>query len=129
MQFMDAPSYWQYIDICQCDYCRSFRSWSQLDAQINRDTVADKRTADGASEAKMKPLPVVGYTAQKPEAVRLVNYNKQLEEKVLRVIDDIKGLSFVDPRWIAEARTDIEKGFMSMNRAIFKPERVKLDDE
>jgi hypothetical protein len=34
-----------------------------------------------------------------------------------------------DARWIAIARTHIEQGFMALNRAIFKPERVKLETD
>ena len=33
----------------------------------------------------------------------------------------------IDQRWLAIARTNIEQGFMALNRAIFRPERVELD--
>ena len=58
------------------------------------------------------------------------NDMKELEEQVLRVLDDLSLVqSDCDPRWLAIARTNIEQGFMAMNRAIFKPERVSLDDD
>ena len=79
-----------------------------------------------------KGLPVQGYRTQPQIAVDAVNQNKETEEKILRLIDDLqngqlKGEAFqADQRWLAIARTDLEKGFMALNRAIFKPERVKL---
>lgn len=81
-----------------------------------------------------KGLPVQGYRQQPQIAVDAVNRNKETEEKILRLIDDLqngqlKGESFqADGRWLAIARTDLEKGFMALNRAIFKPERVNLSD-
>lgn len=58
----------------------------------------------------------------------MANRNKLLEERVLRVLDDLKSDPDVDQRWLAAGRTDIEKGFMSVNRAVFKPARIDLQD-
>lgn len=74
-------------------------------------------------------LPVHGYRPQSTAAIDAVNYNKTMEENVLRVLDDLSRDSAVDPRWLAIGRTHIEQGFMAINRAIFKPERVNLADE
>lgn len=82
-------------------------------------------------------LPVSGYRPQQRAAVDAVNLNKELEERVLRRIDELRltdcfaGRQGGDPRWLAIARTHIEQGFMAMNRAIFKPGRVALpgDDD
>lgn len=73
-------------------------------------------------------LPVDGYRPQTDANVELVNRNKRLEERVLRVLDDLKAIPEIDQRWLAAGRTDIEKGFMAVNRAIFKPGRATLDD-
>ena len=74
-----------------------------------------------------KPLPVAGYTAQIDENVQMVNLNKRDEERILRSIDLYAMNPDVDKRWLSIAKTHIEQGFMAMNRAIFKPERVKLE--
>jgi hypothetical protein len=74
-------------------------------------------------------LPVHGYRPQGEAPVAMVNNNKLLEEHVLRVLDELKTMPFVDPRWLATGRTDIEKGFMSVNRAIFQPARVSLPSD
>lgn len=82
-------------------------------------------------------LPVPGYTTQSSDRVAIVTQNKQLEERVLRQIDRIAGrkatgpldMSEFDPRWVAIARTQIEQGFMALNRAIFQPQRAPLSEE
>lgn len=71
-------------------------------------------------------LPVAGYRAQWPQAVERVNANKEIEERVLRILDELALLPEVDKRWLQAGRTDIEKGFMSVNRAVFQPGRIRL---
>lgn len=75
-------------------------------------------------------LPVEGYVSQTQSNVDIVNQNKRLEEQVLRVLDELAlPHSAVDKRWLAIGRTSIEQGFMAVNRAIFKPSRVKLSGD
>jgi hypothetical protein len=75
-----------------------------------------------------KGLPVAGYVAQTSEAVQMVNFNKQAEERILRDIDLYGMNPDVDKRWLAIAKRHIEQGFMAMNRAIFKPQRIELPE-
>ena len=87
-----------------------------------------------AEKGDHKGLPVEGYRATQPqEAMDVVNANKRDEERVLRTIDALtKGQTpdgrpiSVDPRWVAIAKTQLEQGFMSLNRAIFQPQRIAL---
>jgi hypothetical protein len=76
-------------------------------------------------------LPVAGYQPQSPEKIDLVNQNKMTEETLLRSIEAATKSELMDPRWAAIAKTDLEKAFMSLNRAVFQPSRVRLpvDDE
>lgn len=76
-----------------------------------------------------KPLPIAGYTSQSDNAVTIVNANKQAEERVLRLLDELASTSGVDPRWLAVGRTHIEQGFMATNRAVFRPTRVRLPED
>lgn len=78
---------------------------------------------------RLSGLPVHGYQTQSEEAVAVVNSNKELEEQVLRQIDMLVQMSDVEPRWLAIARTDIEKGFMALNRAVFRPRRAVLPED
>lgn len=86
------------------------------------------------SEGEHVGLPVKGYRPQGDQYVRTVNANKIAEEKILRVIDCLsneqtpEGESLlIDQRWLAIAKTDLEKGFMALNRAIFQPTRIEGD--
>lgn len=81
-------------------------------------------------------LPVPGYTTQSSDRVAIVTQNKQLEERVLRQIDRIAGrrnstldASEFDQRWVALGRTQIELGFMALNRAVFQLQRAPLSEE
>jgi hypothetical protein len=76
-----------------------------------------------------RPLPVKGYSHQSQEAIELVNGNKEAEEALLRALDVLPEEFDVDLRWLSVARTHFEQGFMALNRAIFKPQRIKLRDE
>ena len=78
-----------------------------------------------------KVLPVSGYRQQSQEAVDAVNEFKQLEERVLRAIDRLKASTAVaeDGRWLSIGITDLEKGFMAVNRSIFKPTRITLPED
>jgi hypothetical protein len=75
-----------------------------------------------------QPMPVSGYTAQSDARVQLVNANKQLEEHILQQLDALMENPDVEPRWLAIGRTHIEQAFMAINRAVFRPQRVKLND-
>lgn len=74
-----------------------------------------------------QPIQVKGYTPQSQERLDLVNANKLIEERTLRMIDQLQKTDFADQLWLAIARTQIEQGFMALNRAIFRPTRIDLD--
>lgn len=69
---------------------------------------------------------IAGYRPQSEDNVFLVNHHKQMEELVLRQLDDLDDAGRFDRRWLAIARTQIEQGFMAMNRAVMRPERITL---
>lgn len=75
------------------------------------------------------PIPVSGYKPQSQGTIDLVNQNKEMEEMSLRVLDALKANPDVDQRWLAIGRTHLEQAWMAINRAIFKPNRVKLDGD
>ncbi len=83
--------------------------------------------------SRVKGLPVAGYRAQWPEEVERVNANKEIEERVLRMLDelaqtgdDLGGNAQVDKHWLEIGRKQIEQGFMAVNRAVFQPGRIRL---
>jgi hypothetical protein len=76
-------------------------------------------------------LPIPGYRPQSQTAVKVVTAMKQLEERILRCLDEFGTQTEIeiDKRWLAIGRTLIEQGFMAINRSIFRPERVALPDD
>ena len=82
-----------------------------------------------AHEGLRDGLPVAGYRPQSQQAIDTVNEFKDVEERLLRAIDllrdDVDGEQY-DQRWLAIARTTLEQGFMALNRAVFRPARIKL---
>ncbi|SCW95532.1 DUF7681 family protein [Ancylobacter rudongensis] len=101
---------------------------------IEKQLLAERRAqiAQLGRPIKHPGLPVAGYTAQDPAKIAAVNVNKELEERVLRQIDKLKldqeGLE-PDQCLIAIAHTHMQIAFMVLNRAIFKPERIKLPED
>jgi len=77
-------------------------------------------------------LPVRGYTSQPDWKVSHVNRMKLFEEKLLRELDAmaaaVPGGDF-DGRWLAIGRTHLEQAFMAINRSVFRPQRIDLEDD
>lgn len=67
--------------------------------------------------------------AQADALMALATVNKEIEERLLRVLDQLAGIPEIDKRWLAIGRTGIEQGFMAINRAVFKPGRLDLPAE
>lgn len=74
-------------------------------------------------------LPVPGYRPQTARAVEIVTGFKQDEEVLLRTMDRMKDNPDFDQRWLSIARTQIEQGFMALNRSVFRPGRVRLPED
>jgi len=74
-------------------------------------------------------LPVHGYQPQPADNVARMNGFKLLEERVLRALDALSDDGTCDPRWLSIGRTQIEQGFMAVNRSVFRPGRVSLPED
>lgn len=77
----------------------------------------------------LKGLPVPGYKDQTTTNVALVSHFKRQEERLLREMGEMKDMPDIDQRWLAIARTQIEQGYMALNRSVFKPDRVELPED
>ncbi len=87
-----------------------------------------------ALEAEIEKLrhKIKGYRNLEDWEVTLINMAKDMESKVLSFISEISDTTSLssldaiklcpDPRWLAIAKTDLQKGFMALVRAIAKPE-------
>lgn len=80
-------------------------------------------------DPKNGALPVHGYKPQTQAAVEVVNGFKEHEEILLRHLDALQAAGFVDQRWLAIGRTQLEQAFMAINRSVFQPGRVRLPED
>jgi hypothetical protein len=86
---------------------------------------------DAKEQGGFKAPPIFGYKDVKPVTQELVDANKEREERLLRAVDEWNKINeaYLDHRWLAIARTHFQQGFMAMNRAIFKPQRISLPED
>lgn len=72
---------------------------------------------------RQTPGTITGYRKHSQDQIDQVNRNKDFENKLGDLIQEIRGQDFdVDMRWMAVARTHFQEGFMALNRAVFQPE-------
>lgn len=74
-------------------------------------------------------LPVAGYQPQTDDKVATVNRNKEFEERLLRICDDLLASDLYDARWTRMAISHFQEGFMCLNRAVFQPGRIRLPED
>ncbi len=81
----------------------------------------------------VKGLPVKGYAAtQSQQAIDFVNRGKEIEERILRYIEEAEAYVKAyggDARFAAVGRTQIQLGFMAVFRSVFNPRRIKLPED
>ena len=66
-------------------------------------------------------LSAAEYIRKSEEAQLLMAENKIAEEEILGKLQALGSRSDIDKRWLSIARTDIERGFMALNRALAEP--------
>jgi hypothetical protein len=71
-----------------------------------------------------KKLSIIGYVDQPKDKVEEVNKNKILEEIVLKRLDKLYKMPYIDPHWLIIAKTHIIEGFMALNRSVMQPSRL-----
>lgn len=65
--------------------------------------------------------PITGYRQLDATELAQINELKALAETVGAAVEKVRAIPGVDHRWAAEGRTDLQKGFMSLIRAIAQP--------
>lgn len=63
-----------------------------------------------------------GYGELGQEEIDLMNAVKAVGEQVRTTVQALDDMDSIDKRWLNIARTDLQKGFMSLARSIAKPE-------
>lgn len=62
-----------------------------------------------------------GYRQLSQWDAEMINVVKKHAEEVGQIVEMLAGLDVVDQRWVAIAKTDLQKGFMSLVRSIAQP--------
>ena len=65
---------------------------------------------------------IKGYRDLNTEEIALMNDAKGKAMDVGKLIEVLNELPDIDKRWLAIAKTDLQKGFMSLVRSIARPE-------
>ncbi len=65
---------------------------------------------------------IKGYRDLSEVEIGAMNDCKQIAIQVGILVDKVANMDSVDGRWVAIGRTDLQKGFMALIRAIAKPE-------
>ena len=64
---------------------------------------------------------IAGYRDLTEEEIGLINACKGLGEQMGELVSRVEALDGVDRRWASIARTDLQKGLMTLVRSIAKP--------
>ena len=64
---------------------------------------------------------ISGYRDLTQEEIDKINEVKEKAEEIRKILYDLERMNDVDHRWLAIGTTDLQKGFMSVIRAIAKP--------
>lgn len=65
---------------------------------------------------------IKGYRDFSEDELAQINAVKDMAEKVKILVDTVDDVADRDGRWLAIARTDLQKGFMALVRAIARPD-------
>ncbi|SOK58725.1 Phage protein [Yersinia phage fHe-Yen9-04] len=65
---------------------------------------------------------IKGYRDLSQKEIDAMNEIKQLAATVEELIEKLEGTDSIDKRWLAIAKTDLQKGFMSAVRSVAKPD-------
>lgn len=64
---------------------------------------------------------IKGYRDLSQEEINSMNKAKELASQVETLVDELLNSQETDKRWANIAKTDLQKGFMSLIRSIAKP--------
>ena len=64
---------------------------------------------------------ITGYRELSQDEINAMNKSKELASQVGDFIDELEKNGYVDKRWLAIAKTDLQKAFMSLTRSVAKP--------
>jgi hypothetical protein len=88
---------------------------AEIDQRIEQEKEAASKTLNTGQPA------ITGYRNLSIQEVAIMNTIKDLGNRVAAIIALVDNNPETDKRWVSIARTDLQKGFMSLTRAVAKP--------
>lgn len=64
---------------------------------------------------------ITGYRELTQEEIAMMNEAKELANQVGELVERMQANDTLDQRWVSIAKTDLQKGFMSLVRSIAQP--------
>lgn len=64
---------------------------------------------------------IKGYRELNEDEIKAMNMVKEAGAEIGRIIETMQAVPELDQRWLNIAKTDLQKGFMALTRAIAKP--------
>lgn len=64
---------------------------------------------------------ISGYRDLSQEEIDMMNVIKSKAEEIRELISLMESMQSIDQRWVAIAKTDLQKGFMSAVRSVAQP--------
>lgn len=84
--------------------------------------IIDGRELEKENKMDNQHQKIKGYRDLSELEIGAMNDCKLIAVEVGILCDKIGGMSGIDQRWLAIAKTDLQKGFMALIRSIAKPE-------
>ena len=64
---------------------------------------------------------IKGYRDLSQEEIDLMNEIKVHAESIRELVEQVQAYPGIDPRWAAMGKSDLQKGFMFLTRAVAQP--------
>lgn len=72
---------------------------------------------------------IKGFTDQSEKNKAFINRNKEIEERVFRIVDEVRAQEEYNHTFTDAANEYLIIGFMLLNRGIFQPQRIELPED
>ena len=63
-----------------------------------------------------------GYRELNKSEIEIIEGIKDAAEAISNIVQSLESLEISDKRWVAIAKTDLQKGFMALTRSVAKPD-------
>lgn len=105
-----------------CPYCGGDESKCDFDYKTDKCNQLELMMSDNPYEIAARDTHAVDGRKLVTEEVAAIQKCRRHAVNVGILCDEIAQMGGIDQRWVAIAKTDLQKGFMALIRAVAKPE-------